>query len=361
MVDLGDTPSQQTQSIVVILNRAMPLFLAGLAVSVAFRMGLFNIGVEGQYRMATILAAAAGAAVALPAPLHIAADRRRGDARRRAVGRHRRRPQGDPRRQRGHQLDHAQLRRARAGVVPAQRPVPGQPRGCPDHHDDAAARVGLVPRPQRAVHRAGSRRAAHRAVRVPAGRDRGRRRDRRPAQAHPLRLRPAGHGALAVGGHRQRRRRPRHGGQDDADLRCRRRADRAARPARRHPLLRHRVHRRARASSASPSRCWAATARSASRSRRCCSRSSTGPRCRCSSPTSPRRWSRSSRARSCSPSSSPTRSPAGWRCARPSARAPGRCRRPPDGGGGGGGPDTARTTARDGSGRRSDERQGAQA
>jgi simple sugar transport system permease protein len=71
MVDLGDTPSQQTQSMVVILNRAVPLFLAGLAVSVAFRMGLFNIGVEGQYRMATILGAAAGAAIALPGPLHI--------------------------------------------------------------------------------------------------------------------------------------------------------------------------------------------------------------------------------------------------------------------------------------------------
>ena len=71
MVDLGDSPSQQTQSMVVILNRAVPLFLAGLAVSVAFRMGLFNIGVEGQYRMATILGAAAGAAIALPGPLHI--------------------------------------------------------------------------------------------------------------------------------------------------------------------------------------------------------------------------------------------------------------------------------------------------
>jgi general nucleoside transport system permease protein len=71
VTDLGDTPSQQTQSIVVILNRAVPLFLAGLAVSIAFRMGLFNIGVEGQYRLATIMAAAAGAAVALPAPLHV--------------------------------------------------------------------------------------------------------------------------------------------------------------------------------------------------------------------------------------------------------------------------------------------------
>ncbi len=71
MVDFGDTPSQQTTALVVILNRAVPLFLAGLAVSIAFRMGLFNIGVEGQYRLATILAAGAGAAVALPGPLHV--------------------------------------------------------------------------------------------------------------------------------------------------------------------------------------------------------------------------------------------------------------------------------------------------
>ncbi len=71
MADLGEGPAQQVQSIVVILNRAVPLFLAGLAVAVAFRMGLFNIGVEGQYRIATILAAAVGAAVVLPGPLHV--------------------------------------------------------------------------------------------------------------------------------------------------------------------------------------------------------------------------------------------------------------------------------------------------
>ncbi|MCZ2817046.1 ABC transporter permease [Modestobacter sp. VKM Ac-2984] len=71
MFDFGDSPAQQTQAIVVVLNRAVPLFLAGLAVSVAFRMGLFNIGVEGQYRIATVLAAGAGAAVALPGPLHL--------------------------------------------------------------------------------------------------------------------------------------------------------------------------------------------------------------------------------------------------------------------------------------------------
>jgi ABC-type uncharacterized transport system permease subunit len=71
MLDFGDTPAQQVTAIVVIVNRAIPLFLAGLAVAVAFRMGLFNIGVEGQYRLATIVAAGVGAAVALPGPLHI--------------------------------------------------------------------------------------------------------------------------------------------------------------------------------------------------------------------------------------------------------------------------------------------------
>jgi simple sugar transport system permease protein len=71
MLDFGETPSQQVTQIVVVLNRAMPLFLAGLAVAIAFRMGLFNIGVEGQYRLATILAAGVGAAVALPGPLHV--------------------------------------------------------------------------------------------------------------------------------------------------------------------------------------------------------------------------------------------------------------------------------------------------
>lgn len=71
MLDFGETPAQQVTAMVVIVNRAIPLFLAGLAVAIAFRMGLFNIGVEGQYRLATIVAAAVGAAVALPGPLHI--------------------------------------------------------------------------------------------------------------------------------------------------------------------------------------------------------------------------------------------------------------------------------------------------
>jgi simple sugar transport system permease protein len=72
MVDFGPTASQQVTAMVVIINRAIPLFISGLAVAIAFRMGLFNIGVEGQYRLATIMAAAAGAAVNLPGPLHVA-------------------------------------------------------------------------------------------------------------------------------------------------------------------------------------------------------------------------------------------------------------------------------------------------
>ncbi len=53
-------------------NRATQLYLAGIAVAIGFRMNLFNIGVEGQYGLAAILAASAGAAVDLPPVLHVA-------------------------------------------------------------------------------------------------------------------------------------------------------------------------------------------------------------------------------------------------------------------------------------------------
>jgi len=60
------------RSLVQTLNRAAPYYLAGVAVAIGFKMNLFNIGVEGQYRVAALVAAAVGAAVTLPAPLHIA-------------------------------------------------------------------------------------------------------------------------------------------------------------------------------------------------------------------------------------------------------------------------------------------------
>ncbi|WP_037580773.1 ABC transporter permease [Phaeacidiphilus oryzae] len=60
-----------SDSQVYILDRATTYYLSGLAVAVGFRMNLFNIGVDGQYRMAAFFAAVVGGAVALPGPLQI--------------------------------------------------------------------------------------------------------------------------------------------------------------------------------------------------------------------------------------------------------------------------------------------------
>ncbi|MEE1756195.1 ABC transporter permease [Streptomyces sp. SP18CS02] len=56
---------------VLIINQAGIYYLAALAVAVGFRMNLFNIGVDGQYRLAAMVAALVGASVELPGPLHI--------------------------------------------------------------------------------------------------------------------------------------------------------------------------------------------------------------------------------------------------------------------------------------------------
>jgi len=68
MLDSGT----QTRSLLITVNNAVPLYLAGVAVAVGFRAALFNIGVEGQYQLAALLAAAAGSAVHLPPVLHVA-------------------------------------------------------------------------------------------------------------------------------------------------------------------------------------------------------------------------------------------------------------------------------------------------
>ena len=60
-----------TESVVIILNKAVPFYVAGVAVAIGFKMNLFNIGADGQYRLAALFAAAIGAAVTLPAPLHV--------------------------------------------------------------------------------------------------------------------------------------------------------------------------------------------------------------------------------------------------------------------------------------------------
>jgi general nucleoside transport system permease protein len=82
LLSIGESPidafrsmfryGSQANSLVSTVNRAVPLYIAGLAVAIGFKMNLFNIGVEGQYRLAALIAAAAGAAVVLPPLLHIA-------------------------------------------------------------------------------------------------------------------------------------------------------------------------------------------------------------------------------------------------------------------------------------------------
>ncbi len=60
-----------TESLISTVTRALPLYVSALAVAVGFKMGLFNIGVEGQYLIAAPIAAWVGGVVDLPAPLHI--------------------------------------------------------------------------------------------------------------------------------------------------------------------------------------------------------------------------------------------------------------------------------------------------
>ena len=60
------TDGTQLRSVLITINNAVPLYLAGVAVAIGFRMALFNIGVEGQYALAALLAASVGAALAKP-------------------------------------------------------------------------------------------------------------------------------------------------------------------------------------------------------------------------------------------------------------------------------------------------------
>lgn len=57
---------------VAIVNKATTYYLSGLAAALGFKMYLFNIGIDGQYRLGVFVAAVVGAAVSLPAVAHIA-------------------------------------------------------------------------------------------------------------------------------------------------------------------------------------------------------------------------------------------------------------------------------------------------
>jgi ABC-type uncharacterized transport system permease subunit len=56
---------------VLIVNQASMYYIAALAVALGFRMNLFNIGVDGQYRLGAVMTAVVGAHVALPAALQV--------------------------------------------------------------------------------------------------------------------------------------------------------------------------------------------------------------------------------------------------------------------------------------------------
>ena len=75
LLTVGDSPAAfwetilswpENRSLVNIINEASVLYLSGLAAAIGFRMNLFNIGVEGQYRVATFAAALFGAQAFLP-------------------------------------------------------------------------------------------------------------------------------------------------------------------------------------------------------------------------------------------------------------------------------------------------------
>ncbi|WP_327043831.1 ABC transporter permease [Microbispora sp. NBC_01189] len=67
LADYGTQP----RSMAMTLNTGVMYYISALAVAVGFRMNLFNIGVDGQYRLAAVVAAAVGGAAVVPGVLNI--------------------------------------------------------------------------------------------------------------------------------------------------------------------------------------------------------------------------------------------------------------------------------------------------
>ena len=62
---------ENKDSLAFIFGRATPLILAGLATAIAFKAGLFNIGVEGQYAIGMLTAAVVGSQLQAPTVIHL--------------------------------------------------------------------------------------------------------------------------------------------------------------------------------------------------------------------------------------------------------------------------------------------------
>ena len=67
MISYGFEP----RNLVSELNQTVSYYLAGVAAAIGFKMLLFNIGIDGQYRMGAFFGAVVGAAVSLPPVLHV--------------------------------------------------------------------------------------------------------------------------------------------------------------------------------------------------------------------------------------------------------------------------------------------------
>ncbi|MEI6762755.1 MAG: ABC transporter permease [Actinomycetes bacterium] len=65
------TYGSQSDNIVAELNQTVAYYLAGVAAAIGFKMLLFNIGIDGQYRLAIFMAAVVGGATHLPSYLEV--------------------------------------------------------------------------------------------------------------------------------------------------------------------------------------------------------------------------------------------------------------------------------------------------
>ena len=62
---------RDSDKLLEMMKRATPMLVSATAVAIGFKMNLFNIGIEGQYLFAALMASAIGTQVSLPAPIHV--------------------------------------------------------------------------------------------------------------------------------------------------------------------------------------------------------------------------------------------------------------------------------------------------
>ena len=85
------TTAPSPRNIVNIVNQSSMIFLSALAAAIGFRMNLFNIGVEGQYTLASFVAAVVAGMALVPGKLNVLLALVVAMVVGAAVGRHRRR------------------------------------------------------------------------------------------------------------------------------------------------------------------------------------------------------------------------------------------------------------------------------